>query len=188
MPIFLRGDNRGSWEEHLYGELWLYFNRAIIELGDKLAIPPGAAQAQLHKLCASGKIRAVGTDGDPLHPLDGEMPTPIPPSEWGSVDDDLPRQEVLVSNIDFYNWLESQSIPSAVAGGKQSRIARLLAELFPAGVPNRGDCPREPLRAALLKRDPSLEPLDLETLKTAIDVYNRQVGQLGNTRNASVSD
>jgi hypothetical protein len=57
--------------------------------------------------------------------------------------------------------------------------------MFPAGVPNRADCPRWPLRATLLKRDASLKPLDLKTLKTAIDAFNRQ---LGNARNTSVSD
>jgi hypothetical protein len=83
----------------------------------------------------------------------------------------------MVSNIDFYNWLDQHQ---PVSGGKQSRIARLLAELFPTGVPHRGDCPREPLKAQLIARDPSLNPLDLKTLKTAIDAYNRQ---LGNARN-----
>src|SRR6516162_3534428 len=33
------------------------------------------------------------------------------------------------------------------AGGKQSRLVRLLGEMFPEGVPNRADYPREPLRA-----------------------------------------
>jgi hypothetical protein len=37
--------------------------------------------------------------------------------------------------------------------------------MYPAGVPDRADCPRWPLRAALVKRDASLKPLDLKTLK-----------------------
>jgi len=173
---FLRGDSNGPWEYDFYGERWFCFDRASVELGDKFAIPPSAARAQLRKLCASGEIRAVGTDD-----YDGPTPEPIPPSQWP--DDDLPRGEVWVSNIDFYGWLERQ--PTRPTGGKQSRLSRLLAEMFPTGVPARADCPREPLRASLLKRDPSLKPLDLKTLKTAIEAYNRQ---LGNARNTSVSD
>jgi hypothetical protein len=162
-----------QWEWDFYGESWLSFERAIIELGDKLAIPPSAAQAQLHKLCASGQVRAIGTDD----PDDWDAkPGPIPPSHWP--DDDLPRRDVLVSNIDFYNRLERQLSPTA--GGKQSRIVRLLGVLFPTGVPNRADCPREPLKADLIKRDPSHQPLDLKTLKTASDAYNRMVGNAGN--------
>ena len=174
-PTF-RGDFHGPWEHDLYGERWFDFDRAANELADRLAIPPSAAQAQLRKLCAMGEVRTVGTDDA------AEEPKPIPPSEWAGAD--LPRYEVLVSNIDFYVWLSRQ--PSQpTAGGKQSRLVRLLAEMFPAGVPNRADCPREPLKAELLKRDPSLKPLDLKTLKTAIETCNRVVG---NARNASVSD
>jgi hypothetical protein len=171
----LRGDFYGPWEHDLYGERWLEFDKAIVELADKLAIPPSAAEAKLHKLCASGVIRAVGTDKD------NKSPEPIPPSEWP--EDDLPRQAVSVSNIDFYNWLEQQ-VTQPTAGGKQSRIIRLLADMFPTGVPNRADRPRKPLTAELVKRDPSLKPLDPKTLRTAIEFYNRQ---LGNARNTSVS-
>ena len=153
-----RGDIHGPWEYDFYGELWLVFDRAIIELGDKLAVPPSTAQAQLHRLCASGEVRAIGID-DP----DNEKPKPIPPSEWHQIngvvlgDDDLPRLDVLVSNIDFYNWLNRQLQPPP--GGKQSRLARLLAEKFPTGVPPRADYPREGLKAELLSRDPGLSPL-----------------------------
>jgi hypothetical protein len=174
--VVVRGDDRGPWEHDLYGERWLIWDRAIVELGDKLALPPSAAHAQLHKLCATGQVRAIGTD-DKI-----EEPAPIPPSQWPD-DDEVPKVEVLVSNIDFYNWLGRQL--STAAGGKQSRIAKLLGELYPTGVPNRADCPREPLRAALLKRDPSLQPLDLKTLRTAIEAHNRR---LGNAGNASGSD
>jgi hypothetical protein len=58
-------------------------------------------------------------------------------------------------------------------GGKQSRIRKLLGEMFQnKRVPDRSDCPRNALKADLLKRDPSLKPLNLTTLKTAIDTYN----------------
>ena len=168
-PTF-RGDIHGPWEHDFYGERWFDFDRAADELADKLVIHPSAAQAQLRKLCASGEVRAVGAD-DP-----DEMPTPIPPSEWP--DDNLPRQDVLVSNIDFYNWLNRQPT-QPTAGGKQSRIIRLLTQMFPTGVPSRDDCPRQPLTAELVKRDPSLKPLDPKTLKTAIEAYNRQRGSAG---------
>jgi hypothetical protein len=174
----LRGDSRGPYEAHLYDEIWLYFERATIDLGDKLGISPGAAEAQLRKLCASGEIRTIANESE------DEMPVPIPPRRWRDEDIDVTAWEVLVSTTDFYGWLNRQPT-QPTAGGKQSRIARLLADMFPDGVPNRADCPREPLRATLLERDPSLKPLDLKTLKTAIEVYNRQ---LGNARNASVSD
>jgi hypothetical protein len=88
-----RGDIYGPWKWDLYGERWLKFDRAATELGDKLAISPSAAEAKLHKLCASGVIRAIGGDGD-----DDKPPEPIPPSEWA--DDDLPRLEVLAGSID----------------------------------------------------------------------------------------
>jgi hypothetical protein len=153
------------------------FDRAAEKIANKFAIPPAAAKARLRKLCASGEIRSVGTN-DP-----DEMPKRIRPRQWRDEDIDLIILEVLVSDSDVLSWLNQQ--PTQAAGGKQSRIARLLAEMFPTGVPNRADCPRWPLRAALIKRDHSLKPLDLKTLKTAIETYNRQ---LGNARNASVSD
>ena len=166
----------GSWE----GEEWVYFHWAANNIGDKLAITPGAAQARLRKLCASGEIRT-------LMSWEHEEPETISPSQWRDEDVDLivgPSDfTVAVSRSDLRRWLDQQ--PTQAAGGKQSRVARLLAEMFPDGVPTRADRPREPLRAELIKRDPSLQPLDLKTLKTAIEMYNRQVG---NTRNASVSD
>jgi hypothetical protein len=90
---------------------------------------------------------------------------------------------VLVNGDDFWHWLFQQPTPVGQqftppsAGGKQSRIIRLLADLHPTGVPDRGDCPREQLKANLLARDPSLNPLDPKTLRNAIDAYNRQVGK-----------
>ena len=45
---------------------------------------------------------------------------------------------------------------------QQQEVSNLV---LPAGVPDRADCPRWPLRAALVKRDASLKPLDLKTLK-----------------------
>jgi hypothetical protein len=167
----------GYWDD----EEWVHFHWAANEIGNKLAIPRRSAQAHLRKLCASGEIRAISSDERDFL----EKPEPIPPSRWR--DEDIAAAWgllVAVSGNDLRNWLSHQSA-TPTAGGKQSRLIRLLAEMFPAGVPNRADCPREPLKAELLKRDPSLKPLDLKTLKTAIETCNRVVG---NARNASVSD
>jgi hypothetical protein len=166
----------GYWD----GEEWVYFHWAANEISDKLAIPSRAAKAHLRKLCASGEIKTISSDESDLL----EEPEHIPPSRWR--DEDIAaswRLLVAVSRSDLRNWLSRQS--TSAAGGKQSRITRLLAEMYSRGVPNRGDCPREGLRASLLKRDPSLRPLNLKTLKIAIETFNRQ---LGNARNASVSD
>ena len=166
----------GFWE----GEPYVYFHWAANKIGDKLAIPPSAAQSRLRRLCASGEIRSVMSWQD-------EEPETISAAEWREQDVDLIAPldllTVTVNASDLDNWLNQQ--PTQAAGGKQSRIARLLAEMFPAGVPHRADCPRERLKADLIRRDHSLKPLDLKTLKTAIEMYNRQ---LGNARNTSVSD
>lgn len=178
MKVFESG-SIGEWN----GEEWVYFHWAADIIGDTLAIPPGPAQAQLRKLCASGEVRAIISDKDYM-----EQPEPIPASRWREVDVDLTAPygwiDVAVSRADFDYWLSKQPA-QPTAGGKQSRVVRLLVEMFPTGVPSRADRPREPLRADLLGRDPSLAPLDLKTLKTAIEAYNRQVG---NARNTNVSD
>jgi hypothetical protein len=168
-------DAPGFWE----GELWYDFHWAADQIGDKLSIPPGPAKAQLRKLCATGEVRTLLSEDQMSEPEH------VSPSRWRSEDVDLTEAEhcLAVSDNDLAHWLDQQ--PTHPAGGKQSRVARLLVEMFPAGVPNRADCPREPLKAELVRRDPSLSPLDLKTLKTAIEAYNRQ---LGNARNASVSD
>ena len=165
----------GYWDD----EEWVEFHWAANEIGNKLAIPPRDAQAQLRKLCASSEIRALTfVEDDQEH-----LPEWISPSHWHD-ENIAASSDVAVSRNDLCNWLSHQSA-APTAGGKQSRLVRLLAEMFPGGVPNRADCPREPLRAELVKRDPSLKPLDLKTLKTAIETCNRVVG---NARNASVSD
>jgi hypothetical protein len=88
---------------------------------------------------------------------------------------------VYVNKDDYDRWLAKlkPETEPATAGGKQSRITRLLAEMFPTGVPSRDDCPRQPLTAELIKRDASLSPLDPKTLRTAIEAYNRQPGNAG---------
>jgi hypothetical protein len=162
------------------GEEWVHFPWAVDIMLQSLSVI-GPAEAQLRRLCANGEIRAILFE-DVDEP---EQPQAIPPNRWRDEAVDHTRNcFVGVSRTDFEHWLSKRPTQPS-AGGKQSRLVRLLAEMFPAGVPNRADCPREPLRAELLKCDPSLKPLDLKTLKTAIETCNRV---LGNARNASVSD
>jgi hypothetical protein len=172
LPLEPPHEHAGFWE----GEAYVYFYWAANKIGDKLAIPPSAAQSRLRRLCASGEIRSLMSWAD-------EEPETILPTLWREEDADLIAPDVItvaVNASDLDNWLNQQ--PAQAAGGKQSRIARLFAEMFPTGVPNRADCPREQLRADLIERDARLQPLDLKTLKTAIEMHNRQ---LGNARNAS---
>jgi len=63
------------------------------------------------------------------------------------------------------------AIPSR-SPGKQPRILKYLSTHFSDEVPEPGLCPRQKLKADILKWDPSLSPLDEATLKTAIDKYN----------------
>jgi len=56
--------------------------------------------------------------------------------------------------------------------GKQPRILSYLSEHFPDGVPEAGLCPRDELKAEILKADRRLGPLDEATLKKGIDNYN----------------
>jgi len=63
------------------------------------------------------------------------------------------------------------AVPSARMG-KQPRILKYLSEHFPDGVPEPGLCPRDELKAEILKSDRRLGPLDDATLKKGIDNYN----------------
>jgi hypothetical protein len=68
---------------------------------------------------------------------------------------------------DLLTWLNSKLNPPV---GKQPRIIELLGKLYPEGVPAHRK--RHAVKAELLKLDADLWPLDLKTLKTAIDRYN----------------
>ena len=87
-----------------------------------------------------------------------------------------------VDHDDLHRWLKNKL--TRKVGGKQSRIIRLLADMFPDGVPNPADYPRQTLTSELIKRDPGLASLSPKTLQKAIAAYNRQ---LGNVRNTNVS-
>jgi hypothetical protein len=72
--------------------------------------------------------------------------------------------------------------------GKQPRILRYLSEHFPGGVPEPGLCPREELKAEILKWDRRLGPLDDATLKRGIDNYNTSLRVIRFGPNRIVSD
>jgi hypothetical protein len=175
----VRGDHKGPWEHAFYSEKWLIFDRAILEFADKLAIPPSAAEAQLHKLCASGVIRSIGGD-----PHTDEQPKPIPPSQWHYED----YLEVMVSNIDFCTWLNRQPAEPKPKVGKVPLIMEHLKEMFPNGVPDPAHCPRKQLRADLLAKDKRLDPLDDATLKRAIDLIRNDPKRSEVVRSRGVSD
>jgi hypothetical protein len=122
--------------EEWNGEEWIHFPWAVdVMLQSLSAIGP--TEAQLRRLCASGEIRAIVFE-DTEEP---ERPQPIPPSRWRNedVDHTIPSNcFVGVSRTDFEHWL-SQRPTQPTAGGKQSRLVRLLGEMFPEGVPNRAD-------------------------------------------------
>jgi hypothetical protein len=56
--------------------------------------------------------------------------------------------------------------------GKTPRIREYLIEHYPKGVPDPAHCPRKALQKALIEWDQSLTPLDLGTLKKAIEAHN----------------
>jgi hypothetical protein len=160
-------------------EPWFDFHAAVQEMQQRLVMSRGGAQAELRQLCASGQVRSrkqpytiVNCEPQPEGPEER-----IEPSEWRSREIDLMTDTdgcsyfVDVSKEDFRHWLAQQETKSQ--GGKQSRITAALAKHFSGSpVPDRGQCPRQALKADLLKLDPTLKPLDLKTLKTAIDAYN----------------
>jgi hypothetical protein len=171
-------------------EHWSDFYMAADSIASMLDISVGLAQVKLRQLCATGEVRALEADD-----VDGDegsdYPTRIPPSRWRTEDVDFIGQAgpddrpaftgVVVSDDDLRYWLDRQqpeppASPQPDRGGKQSRIHRVLAELYPDGVPGLGDCPRQRLTAELIKRDTSLgSSLSPATVRTAIATYNRQL-------------
>jgi hypothetical protein len=139
--------------------VWLSFQLAAEEVERRLGLTLGVAQKTLLELCESGEVRWQ-------------------PISHGYTD---------ISRNDLRRWLQEKL--TRETGGKQSRIAKQLAEMFPERVPNRTNYPRQALTAELIKRDHSLHPLNLKTLARAIETHNRQVSnrQLGNARNTGVS-
>jgi hypothetical protein len=82
------------------------------------------------------------------------------------------ENDLFVLDTSVLDWIKRRQS----RGGKQPRIRKLLAQRFPnCEVPEPKLCPRLPLRAELVKADPSLDPLNLSTLKTAIDDHNAAI-------------
>jgi hypothetical protein len=143
-------------------EDWMEFTEVLTEEAGGLT-SFHEAERTLRKLCASGVVRAIQVYED--------GPEFIAPKEWTR--DDFNPHLVYLSCKDLHRyWLDLENRPLPKPTGKQPRIKAHLAEMFPNGVPDPAHCPRKALKADLLKRDPSLNPLDEATLKSAIDAYN----------------
>jgi|SRR5215472_9202486 len=147
-------------------EDWIEFNEVLHEEGQGLFTSKREAERMLRKLCASGVIQTVC-----FHDGVAEF---IPSKEWKRADFDTTLVYLNTKDLSR-QWLELQNKPLPEAG-KQPRIRAHLAEMFPNGVPDPAHCPRKTLKADLLRRDPSLSPLDEATLKSAIDAHNSSLG------------
>ncbi len=122
---------------------WLSFDLAAEEVERRLGTTWGKAQKTVLDLCEKGTVR------------------------WKNQPTGGPN----VSVRDFEDWLEKKL--SRKPRGKQARIRAQLIKMYPAArVPDPDQCPRDALRADLLKRDKTLDPLDPATLKKAIDEHN----------------
>jgi hypothetical protein len=106
----------------------------------------------------------------------------IQPSEWRGLEVDLMtdadgcRYFVEVSENDFRHWLDQQQSPTG-ATGKKPLIIRHLAKMFSnQRVPEPAFCNRKKLLNDLIKLESGFGgKLDEQTLKTAVDEYNRSI-------------
>jgi hypothetical protein len=170
---------------------WLYLVAAVRVVRDARGVSGGAACTLLCQACESGVVRSrkrpwPEQPDEPPEPIYDHWSPPILIEDWHSASIDLSdgwlilagdkllRADVEINADDLRYWLKSQrAAPNKQkALGKRPRVIKQLAEMFPGGVPDPGDCPRKDLRAELLKRDPSLKPLDEETLKRSIEEFN----------------
>jgi hypothetical protein len=114
---------------------------------ERLGMTPGAAQAKLRELCASGEVRSWGEpysmlNGEPQ----GEGPSKrIEPSEWRQreidlmTDSDGCRYFVNVSRPDLLGWLrKNKKAKSTKPTGKRPRdvAKQAVKELWPNGIPD----------------------------------------------------
>ena len=126
--------------------VWFGFQLAAEEVERRLGLTWGAAQKTLIEACKNGKIETRSN---------------------------YSGQGTDVFDVDFYQWLNAKQSPPP--SGKQLRILKLLADMHSNGVPAPALCPRKILKDDLIKRDPTLSPLDEDTLKKAIDKHNAMV-------------
>ena len=170
---------------------WLDLVDAVRVVRDERSVSDGAACTLLRQACESGVVRSrkrpwPEQPDEPPEPIYDQWSPPIPIEDWRGASIDLShhwlilaggeimRGDIEINADDLRYWLKSQrATPNKQkALGKRPRVKKQLAEMFPGGVPDPGDCPRKDLRAELLKRDPSLKPLDDETLKLSIEEFN----------------
>ncbi|MGC1860428.1 MAG: hypothetical protein WA733_04700 [Methylocystis sp.] len=169
---------------------WITFNDAAVNLSRVRRASVGATQAQIRAACADGLIQSMRApawwDGDELCPEPIEHWDRISPDEWraravdhdsdGAVMDDV--TVIMLNEDDLRHWaVQPPKITSVLLVrktiGKQPRVVERLKDKFKGEpVPEPGLCPRKALKAELLLADPSLTPLDEDTLKRAIDAYN----------------
>jgi hypothetical protein len=171
---------------------WLHLVDAVMEVRVARNLSDGSACTLLCKACESGVVRSrkrpwPEQPDEPPEPIYDHWTPPIPIDDWhgASIDlshgwlilagDKLLRADVEINADDLRYCLKSQrALPNKQkAVGKRPRVKKLLAEMFPGGVPDPGNYPRKRLKAELLERDPSLAPLDDETLKISIEEFTR---------------
>jgi hypothetical protein len=163
---------------------WLPFHEAVEEIERALSVSRGKAEVLLRQVCSTGEIKSRK---QPFLIVKGawwQAQTPEPEiierHEWRDHDIDVMTDSngchysVDVEKSDFEDWLQRQTKRQPKkAVGKVPRILKLLDDKFKGEpVPDPAYCPRNPLKADLLKLDPLLNPLTLTTLKTAIETYN----------------
>ncbi len=125
---------------------WCTFQWAADEVERRLGVTWGLAQKTILEWCESKAVR------------------------WENAPMGGPR----ISYNDLMRCLEEKLVRKP--GGKQARIIELLRERFAgARVPDRDQCPRQALQADLLQKDKTLKPLNLTTLKKAIESYNSAI-------------
>jgi hypothetical protein len=88
------------------------------------------------------------------------------PSWWSNATDTTTDGSTSTSDAVPTTRVEPQAL------GKTPRIIKYLKERYPEGVPDPAHCPRKALQKTLIERDQSLSPLNLGTLKKAIDAHN----------------
>jgi hypothetical protein len=168
---------------------WIPFTAASWKIEKRLNISAGPADATLRGLCASGEVRSVRARYECLSHVRGvELrqlveTTPVRPSEWRQVEVDFEtdkeRPRVKVSEADLDHWLGQQGSEKQPAKPKAAQRGKAQGKVprhYPDGVPDPANCPRKELHFRLVQDDPSLKPLDLATLKKAIDEYNGNIG------------
>jgi hypothetical protein len=167
---------------------WLDLIHAVRALRDACRISDGEACAALIKACSSGvRSRKRPWPDDEPNPIYDNWALPMSTSVWHgasidlehawliTADDSIVRASIEINADDLHYWIKHHATVSkeSRAFGKRPRVITLLTEMFRDGrVPDPAHCPRKTLRADLLKQDPSLSPLDDQTLKNSIEEYN----------------